>query len=179
MKYIPCFVKITVIPNGNDDKSNVVIKINIPGLSVKLANSRSKVYSYGLFWTHYRKNCCIFFALDSKADLDRHANWVKNSITNLEIHRRGNIGRFTYDFGIELFCVLEMLESRRASRISGIDDNVTQSENSCVERCNDTQNIRDINEVLGPLPNVPDSNINWSRRVSTTSEIYEEIGDHR
>lgn len=72
-----------------------------------------------------------------------------------------------------------MLESRRASRISKIDDSVLRSLNSSVDagRFNDTQDIRDINDILGPLPKVPDSNINWSRRISTTSEIYEEIGD--
>lgn len=77
--------------------------------------------------------------------------------------------------------VLEMLESRRASRISRIDDSVLRSLNSSVDcdagRCNETQDIRDINDILGPLPKVPDPNINWSRRISTTSEIYEEIGD--
>lgn len=74
-----------------------------------------------------------------------------------------------------------MLELRRASRISKIDDSVLRSLNTSVNtdepRCNETQDIRDINDILGPLPKVPDSNINWSRRISTASEIYEEIGD--
>ncbi|KAG4077172.1 hypothetical protein HA402_016159 [Bradysia odoriphaga] len=165
IKYIPCFVKITLIQNSNDANSNVVIKINVPGIGVQLASSRSKDYSYGLFWTQHRKNCCLFFALDSKVNLDRHINWVQNSIINLEIHRR------------------EMLELRRASRASRIDDSVVRSLNSSVDGeagiCNDTQDIRDINDILGPLPNLPDSSINWSRRISTTSEIYEEIGDGR
>lgn len=77
----------------------------------------------------------------------------------------------------------EMLESRRASRASRIDDSVVRSLNSSLDCeagiCNDTQDIRDINDILGPLPTLPDSNIDWSRRVSTTSEIYEEIGDAR
>lgn len=90
IKYIPCFIKITLIQqSSNDEKSNIVIKINIPGLGVQLASSRSKVYSYGLFWTHHRKNCCIFFGLDSKLKLERHIKWVQNSIINLELHRRG------------------------------------------------------------------------------------------
>lgn len=79
------------------------------------------------------------------------------------------------------FLFVEMLESRRASRISRIDDSVIRSLNSSVDcnagKCNDTQDIRDINDILGPLPKLPDSNVNWSRRISTTSEIYEEIGD--
>lgn len=42
---------------------------------------------------------------------------------------------------------------------------------------NDTQIIRDINDKLGPLPDLPDSSINWSRRISGFSGIYEEIAD--
>lgn len=76
-----------------------------------------------------------------------------------------------------------MLELRRASRASRIDDSAVRSLNSSIDCdqgiCNNTQNIRDINDILGPLPNLPDSNVNWSRRISTTSEIYEEIGDAR
>ncbi|KAJ6642776.1 hypothetical protein Bhyg_07730, partial [Pseudolycoriella hygida] len=159
IKYIPCFVKVTLTPHKNDEKSDIVIKINIPGLGVQLASSRSKLYSYGLFWTHHRKNCRLFFAFDSTANLERHINWIQNSISNLEIHRR------------------EMLESRRASRISKVDENVSLNSSTDEGRCNDTQDIKDINDILGPLPKLPDSNINWSRRISTASEIYEEIGD--
>lgn len=45
---------------------------------------------------------------------------------------------------------------------------------------------RDMNDVLGPLPNIPinssitttqDSDKNWSRRMSGMSGIYEEITD--
>lgn len=74
-----------------------------------------------------------------------------------------------------------MLESRRASRLSKIDESILRSLNASVNanaaQCNDTQDIRDINDILGPLPKVPDSSTNWSRRASATSEIYEEIGD--
>lgn len=174
-----------MIQHGNNDKSNVVIKINIPGLGVQLASSRSKSYSYGLFWTQHRKHCCMFFALDTKLNLDRHINWVQNSITNLESHRRGKCTRRNTPILLQkfmfFFSSLEMLESRRASRISRMDDSVLRSLNSSIDcdagRCNDTQDIRDINDILGPLPKLPDSNVNWSRRISTTSEIYEEIGD--
>lgn len=44
-------------------------------------------------------------------------------------------------------------------------------------RFNETENIRDLNDILGPLPDVPDSSANWSRRVSGVSGIYEEIMD--
>lgn len=44
---------------------------------------------------------------------------------------------------------------------------------------------RDMNDILGPLPNVPittsttshESDKNWSRRMSGASGIYEEIID--
>ncbi len=83
-----------------------------------------------------------------------------------------------------VFSFTEMLEMRRASRISRTDDSVLRSTMNTsgdfdAGKCNDTQDIRDINDILGPLPKLPDSNVNWSRRISTTSEIYEEIGDHR
>lgn len=72
-----------------------------------------------------------------------------------------------------------MLEIRRASRISKTDESISHSLNTTMDPkiplINDTQDIRDINDILGPLPNVPDSNVNWSRRISGASEIYEEI----
>lgn len=40
---------------------------------------------------------------------------------------------------------------------------------------------RDMNDILGPLPNVPvntqESDKSWSRRMSGMSGIYEEIVD--
>lgn len=41
--------------------------------------------------------------------------------------------------------------------------------------------MRDVNDILGPLPQIPngcvDYDKNWSRRVSAFSGIYEEILD--
>jgi hypothetical protein len=43
---------------------------------------------------------------------------------------------------------------------------------------NETNKLRDVREILGPLPQVPnESDENWSRRISTFSGIYEEIVD--
>jgi hypothetical protein len=45
------------------------------------------------------------------------------------------------------------------------------------------QQQRDLNDILGPLPNIPaiistqDSDKSWSRRQSGMSGIYEEIVD--
>lgn len=43
------------------------------------------------------------------------------------------------------------------------------------QNMNDTDRVKDVNDILGPLPLVPDSDKNWSRRVSGFSGIYEEI----
>lgn len=49
------------------------------------------------------------------------------------------------------------------------------------QNLNETCQVRDVNDILGPLPQVPngfvESEKNWSRRVSGFSEIYEEIID--
>lgn len=58
------------------------------------------------------------------------------------------------------------------SLIDGEDSGIYQNMNT-------TSAVRDVNEILGPLPQVPndfvDSDKNWSRRVSAFSGIYEEI----
>lgn len=92
-----------------------------------------------------------------------------------------DVVRFYFNDSICDFVSAEMLESRRASRVSRIDDDsvlpsLNTSTDSEAGKCNDTQDIKDINDILGPLPKLPDTCTNWSRRVSTTSEIYEEIG---
>lgn len=78
------------------------------------------------------------------------------------------------------------METRRASRnTSLLDDSLASMSIADASMCsadpvtgfNDTQVIRDINDKLGPLPEVPDSSINWSRRISGFSGIYEEIAD--
>lgn len=91
-------------------------------------------------------------------------------------------GLFIFVF---LLFSLEILQSSRYSRMtqsfigtedSGIYQNMG---NEDLNRVN-----RDINDVLGPLPNIPintyttqDSDKNWSRRMSGMSGIYEEITD--
>lgn len=47
------------------------------------------------------------------------------------------------------------------------------------QNMNETCTVRDVNDILGPLPKIPngfvDSDKNASRRVSGMSGIYEEI----
>lgn len=51
---------------------------------------------------------------------------------------------------------------------------------SLASNINNTQNVKDIKEILGPLPKVPVSlNESWVRRQSRISGIYEEIGEFR
>lgn len=56
-------------------------------------------------------------------------------------------------------------------------DSILLTSATALSGFNETENIRDLNDILGPLPDVPDSNVNWSRRVSGVSGIYEEIMD--
>ena len=79
---------------------------------------------------------------------------------------------------------IEILQSSRYSRMTqsfiGTEDSEIYQNmgNEDLNRVN-----RDINDVLGPLPNIPiisttqDSDKNWSRRMSGMSGIYEEITD--
>lgn len=46
------------------------------------------------------------------------------------------------------------------------------------QNLNETCKVRDVNDILGPLPQLPNGFVNdkdWSRRASAFSEIYEEI----
>lgn len=70
------------------------------------------------------------------------------------------------------------METRRASRISKLDDSIDKSFDSIELRSNNaTAAIKDLKDLLGPLPDLPDSNTHWSRRISGFSGIYEEILD--
>lgn len=51
------------------------------------AKSRTKEYSYGLFWKNNRKDCCIFFSHETLNGCNEHMDWIKSSIGKLELHR--------------------------------------------------------------------------------------------
>lgn len=73
----------------------------------------------------------------------------------------------------------EVLQSSRCSRM---EQSMGETEDSGIyQNMNETCKVRDVNDVLGPLPQIPtvfvDSDKNWSRRVSSMSGIYEEIID--
>lgn len=97
IKCLPCFLRISVqaLNEGtaaNDDgRSNTAqlnVSINVPGVSISLATSRTKQHSYGLFWTHNRRDCFIYFAPDSELICRKQMKWLKRSIKNLELYRQ-------------------------------------------------------------------------------------------
>ncbi|XP_019546458.3 uncharacterized protein LOC109414129 [Aedes albopictus] len=164
VKCFPCYVKISFFKSHTDESTDLIVRINIPGLTVQMATSRTRAHSYGLFWKHNRKRCCAYFALPSQLLCERHLRWMKKSIRNLELYRQ------------------EILQLRRASRtpMHEIRNEMQPSPSSkdlgLYQNLDFTQNMADVYDILGPLPNVPDqSEASMARRISGVSGIYEEI----
>lgn len=67
----------------------------------------------------------------------------------------------------------EILQSSRYSRTEQSID----ADFGLYQNLNETHRVRDANEILGPLPRVPNGSdeMSWSNRMSTVSGIYEEI----
>lgn len=163
IKCFPCYIKISFFKSHTDDSTDLIVRINIPGLTVQMATSRTRAHSYGLFWKHNRKRCCAYFALPSQLLCERHLRWMKKSIRNLELYRQ------------------EILQLRRASRTpiheirNELQPSISSSNMGLYQNLDFTQNMADVHDILGPLPNLPDqSQVNMSRRISG---IYEEIID--
>lgn len=139
IKCIPCFLRITFITSIENDKENLSVSINVPGVTTSLAISRTRKYSYGIFWIQNRKRCFIYLAAETEHVRNRHMTWVNKSIENLELHRH---------------LLFETSMTKKKANSSPLD-------------------------ILGPLPQVPNETMEFSRRVSAVSGIYEEIGDPR
>lgn len=103
IKCLPCFLRITIQAlqtpgeqqqsqlqpqQQQDDRALLCVSINVPGVTISLATSRTKQYSYGLFWTHNRRDCFIYFAADTDVGCRKHMKWIKKSIKNLEVYRQ-------------------------------------------------------------------------------------------
>lgn len=81
----------------------------------------------------------------------------------------------------------DILENHRVSRsiVMNADKNADEDESPLdisKSSLNDTQTIRDMNDILGPLPDIPITNGDGCNRLSTRrssgcSGIYEEILD--
>lgn len=165
VKCFPCYIKISFFKSATDESTDLIVRINIPGLTVQMATSRTRAHSYGLFWKNNRKRCCAYFALASQLLCERHLQWMKKSIRNLELYRQ------------------EILQLRRASRTPmheiRQEMHPTDDELGVYQNLDLTQHMAtDVHDLLGPLPNLPSVEHEASvRRVSGVSGIYEEIFD--
>ncbi|XP_055320868.1 uncharacterized protein LOC129577569 [Sitodiplosis mosellana] len=163
----PCYLKIAFY--HKDDASREypisIIRLNIPGVRVGSAASRTKSFTYGIFWKNNRKRCRLFLAFQNKQSCSMHMKWVKQSIDSLELYRK------------------EILENHRISRtiINAVtfddDDSLLDTSKKSL---NETHIGRDMNDILGPLPDIPVSCDNSRlslRRSSGCSNIYDDILD--
>uniref|UniRef100_A0A182FSG7 Uncharacterized protein n=1 Tax=Anopheles albimanus TaxID=7167 RepID=A0A182FSG7_ANOAL len=196
VKCFPCYMRISFFSSPNDRTTDLIVRINIPGLTVQMATSRTKQHSYGLFWKNNRKRCCAYFAFETQLMCERHLRWMKKSIRNLELYRQ------------------EMMQLRRASRTPAFEIRremqplalmappsvMVPSVLGCVawddlgiyQNLDNTGNITDLQDFLGPLPTVPSDResgqlscpqsnppnaVGERHHDSAMSGIYEEIRD--
>lgn len=87
----PCYLKISFFYHDDVQTKEdplAVIRINIPGVRVETAASRTKSLAYGVFWKNNRKRCKLFFAFIEKTKYSEHMNWLKHAIDSLEDYRK-------------------------------------------------------------------------------------------
>ncbi|KAI9583051.1 uncharacterized protein LOC119636689 [Glossina fuscipes] len=150
IKCLPCFLRVSIksleAQQDRFGELSISISINAPGVNISLATSRTKLYSYGLFWTHNRRSCFIYFALETELACRKHMKWLKKAMKNLDLHQQ------------------MVLEQRRNSR--GALDRPSK-QNSF---------LKGIVTTLGALPKVPDNTANGNfNSFPRVSDIYEEI----
>ncbi|EDW89062.2 uncharacterized protein LOC6528297 [Drosophila yakuba] len=95
IKCVPCFLRLSFQVIETESHSQechpakpISVSVNVPGVSLSLATSRTKQHSYGLFWTQNRRDCFIYFALETEISCRRHMKWMRKSIKNLELYRQ-------------------------------------------------------------------------------------------
>lgn len=96
IKCVPCFLRLSFQSLATDEEPQqqqqqqklLSVSVNVPGVNISLATSRTKQHSYGLFWTQNRRDCFIYFALETEVACRRHMKWIKKSIKNLELFRQ-------------------------------------------------------------------------------------------
>ncbi|XP_011294764.1 serine-rich adhesin for platelets [Musca domestica] len=149
IKCLPCFLRITIKSLEKDQStSQLCVSVNVPGVSISLATSRTKQYSYGLFWTHNRRDCFIYLAEETEATCRQHMKWIKKSIKNLEVYRQ------------------VFFEQRRSSRVG------TKTELSAVKDA--LAALGPLPQI--PVSNNSFNwSAGGVGRLSRASEIYEEI----
>lgn len=181
----PCYLKISFYYADDSQREEPfsVIRLNIPGVKIGSAASRTKSFAYGIFWKNNRKRCRLFFAFTDKQSCTRHMEWLKKSIDSLENYRKGEYffkNQHKIDVNVSKFPLfLEILENHRISRSLINEENMLLDTSK--NNFSDTLNERALNDILGPLPEIPinsltDSSYRLSvRRTSGSSGIYEEI----
>ncbi|XP_062133739.1 putative uncharacterized protein DDB_G0282129 isoform X2 [Drosophila sulfurigaster albostrigata] len=93
IKCVPCFLRLSFQDEPQQQQQQthhkmLSVSVNVPGVNISLATSRTKQHSYGLFWTQNRRDCFIYFALETETACRRHMKWMKKSIKNLELYRQ-------------------------------------------------------------------------------------------
>lgn len=190
VKCFPCYMRISFFSSPTDHTTDLIVRINIPGLTVQMATSRTKQHSYGLFWKNNRKRCCAYFALDTQLLCERHLRWMKKSIRNLELYRQEmlQLRRASRTPMYEIRQEMQPLDPVGAAAAAATKNTAANGraydEMGIYQNLDNTQNIVGLQDMLGPLPTVPvvertnePNAANWSRRVSGMSGIYEEIRD--
>lgn len=56
---------------------------------IQQVKSRTKPFTYGLYWKQNRKQCIAFLSLDSRLSMEAHMKWLEWQIQNLEQYRKG------------------------------------------------------------------------------------------
>lgn len=87
----PCYLKIVFYHEDDVSREYPIstIRLNIPGVRVGSAASRTKSFAYGVFWKNNRKRCRLFLAFQDKQSCSMHQKWLKQSIDSLEHYRKG------------------------------------------------------------------------------------------
>lgn len=88
---LPCYLKVSFYHENDDQREYPfsIIRLNIPGVRVGSAASRTKSYTYGIFWKNNRKRCRLFLAFQDKQSCSSHMKWLKRCIDSLEFYRKG------------------------------------------------------------------------------------------
>lgn len=104
----PCYLKIAFYHEDDVPREYPIsiIRLNIPGVRVGSAASRTKSFAYGVFWKNNRKRCRLFLAFQDKQSCSMHMKWLKQSIDSLEQYRKGMLFAKSYLFSFYLCIVV-------------------------------------------------------------------------
>lgn len=94
----PCYLKISFYHEDDSHREYPfsIIRLNIPGVQVGSAASRTKSFTYGIFWKNNRKRCRLFLAFHDKQACSMHMKWLKQCVDSLELYRKGTLAIFSF-----------------------------------------------------------------------------------